>query len=137
MSAHGAIPTMRCRDARKQIDWLGKAFGFEPHLVVDGEDGAVAHAQLTLGKAMIMLGEARDDEFGALQQPADAGQSVAQSAYLIVDDPDALHDRAKAAGADIVIAPHSPEYGGRFFICRDPEGQIWNFGSYNPWEDEA
>ena len=38
------IPAMRYRDANAAIEWLCKAFGFEKHLVVPGENGTVAHA---------------------------------------------------------------------------------------------
>jgi hypothetical protein len=58
------IPAMRYRDANAAIEWLCKAFGFEKHLVVPGENGTVAHAQLAFGNGMIMLGSAREDEFG-------------------------------------------------------------------------
>jgi hypothetical protein len=69
------IPTMRYRDAVTAIDWLCRAFGFEKHLVVPGEKGVIEHAQLTLGDGMIMLGSARDDEFGRLQRtPGEVGE---------------------------------------------------------------
>jgi uncharacterized glyoxalase superfamily protein PhnB len=50
------IPALRYRDAAAAIDWLCRAFGFERHLVVPGENGGIAHAQLTMGNGMIMLG---------------------------------------------------------------------------------
>ena len=52
------IPTLRYRDAPAAIDWLCKAFGFEALLVVPGENATIAHAQLTFGSGMIMLGSA-------------------------------------------------------------------------------
>jgi uncharacterized glyoxalase superfamily protein PhnB len=131
------IPTMRYRDASAAIEWLGKAFGFDKHLVVEGDAGAIAHAQLVLGGGMIMLGSARDDAFGQVQQPPGDPQSVVtQSAYLIVDDADAVYQRAVAAGAVIVSDIKDEDYGGRGFSCRDPEGQLWNFGTYDPWAEE-
>jgi len=127
------IPTMRYRDAHRMINWLGKAFGFERHLVVEDDQGGVAHAQLILGDSMIMLGTARDDEFGRLMKTAADLGGVSQSAYIIVADVDGLCDSARAAGAEIVIEPRDEGYGGRGFTCRDPEGQLWSFGSYDPW----
>ena len=62
------IPTLRYHDASAAIEWLGRAFGFEKHLVVPGEGGRIDHAQLVLGDGMIMVGSARDDEFGRLQK---------------------------------------------------------------------
>ena len=73
------IPTIRYRDAPKAIDWLCEAFGFQRHLVVQEEDGTIAHAQLVFGNGMVMLGSAGDDDFGKLQQPL---ASVSQKTSL-------------------------------------------------------
>lgn len=128
------IPTLRYRDAASAIDWLCKAFGFEPHLVVPGEGERIVHAQLVRGNGMIMLGSAGDDEFGRLQQPLERPDApVSQSPYIIVADVDAHHATAVAAGAQVVMAPKDEDYGGRGYSCRDLEGNLWNFGSYDPW----
>jgi uncharacterized glyoxalase superfamily protein PhnB len=128
------IPTLRYHDAPAAIDWLVEAFGFVRHLVVPGENGTIAHAQLTLGDGMIMLGSASDDGFGRLQKPPrDVGGVGTQSAYVVVPDPDAHHARAVAAGARVVMALEDKDYGGRGYSCLDPEGHLWNFGSYDPW----
>lgn len=128
------MPTMRYRDAPAAIDWLCRVLGFNQHMVVPGEDGAVAHAQLTLGDGMIMLGTDRDDDFGRLMAiPGPDGKNT-QSVYLVVDDVPAAHERAVAAGAHIVTPLQNPEYGGALFACRDPEGHVWSVGSYDPWE---
>ena len=132
------IPTLSYRDAAAAVDWLCAAFGFERHLVVPGEGGAIDHAQLAFGNGMVMLGSARDDEFGQLQQPlAQAGGPAPQSPYVVVSDVDAHHARAVAAGAQVVMAPEDQHYGGRLYSCRDPEGNLWNFGSYDPWDPPA
>ena len=128
------IPTLRYRDASSAIDWLCEVLGFSRHLVVQGEDGTIAHAQLVLGDGMIMLGSERDDAHGRLVKAPGPDGANTQSACLVVDDPRAAHDRAAAAGAEIVSPLESPEYGGVFFACRDPEGHVWNVGSYDPWE---
>jgi uncharacterized glyoxalase superfamily protein PhnB len=52
--------------------------------------------------------------------------------YVAVEDPDALHERAKAAGAEIVMAPMDTDYGSRDFALRDLEGNLWSFGTYRP-----
>ncbi|MGF1613421.1 MAG: VOC family protein [Gammaproteobacteria bacterium] len=129
------IPTLRYKDAPAAIEWLRKAFGFEEHLVVPGENGTIAHAQLTFGNGMIMLGSARDDAFGKLQKPPGALDGVvSQSPYIVVEDVDQHYKRAVAAGAEIVMSPKDEDYGGRDYSCRDPEGYLWNFGSYDPWK---
>ena len=128
------IPTMRYTDARAAIAWLCKAFGFEEQLVVAGENGRIAHAQLVFGNGMIMLGTARDDDFGKLQKPPnELGGVGSQSAYVVVEDADEHYARAVAAGAEIVMKIKDEDYGGRGYACRDSEGHLWNFGTYDPW----
>ena len=128
------IPTVRYKDAAAAVEWLGEAFGFEKHLVVPGEDGSVVHAQLVFGNGMVMLGSARDSDFDNFQKPPSALKgAVSQSPYIIVDDADKHYARAVAAGAEIVMEIKDEDYGGRDYSCRDPEGHLWNFGSYDPW----
>ena len=131
------IPTMRYRDAPKMLEWLCKAFGFERHFVVPGENGTIAHAQLVLNGGMIMLGSARDDEWGKLVKPAADGGAPTGAAYVVVSDIDAHYARAKGAGAEIVRALENTEYGSREFAARDPEGQVWSFGTYDPWTEAS
>jgi uncharacterized glyoxalase superfamily protein PhnB len=125
---------MRYHDAPAAIEWLCRAFGFEKMLVVPGDNNTIAHAQLTFGNGMIMLGSASDSEFGRLvKPPRDLGGVGTQSAYIIVEDADAHCARAVAAGAEIVLEIKDEDYGGRGYSCRDPEGHLWNFGTYDPW----
>ena len=131
------IPTLRYRDAAVAIEFLCNAFGFEKLLVVPGENGAIAHAQLTYGNGMIMLGSSRDDDFGKLQKPpGDVGGVGTQSPYIIVADADAHYRQAVDAGAEIVVDIADQDHGGRMYSCRDPEGHLWNFGTYDPWLSE-
>ena len=131
------IPTMKYDDAASAVEWLCEAFGFEKHLVVPGEEGMILHAQLTFGNGMIMLGSARDSEFDRYQKtPKAVGGTGTQSAYIIVRDVDAHHAKAVAAGAKVVMEPADQEHGGRLYSCLDPEGHLWNFGSYDPWQEE-
>jgi uncharacterized glyoxalase superfamily protein PhnB len=129
------IPCLRYRDAQAAIDWLCAAFGFEPQAVHTNPDGTIAHAQLTFGNGMVMLGSvATGSAWGRLiRQPDELDGAETQSAYLIVADADAVYARAKAAGAEILLDIKDEDYGGRGFTCRDLEGHIWNFGTYDPW----
>ncbi len=128
------IPTLRYRDGQAAIDWLCKAFGFRQHLVVPETGGAIAHAQLVYGNGMIMLGSAANNEFHTLvKSPLESGGIGSQSVYIIVADVDAHYRTAVAAGAQIVMDIKDEDYGGRAYSCRDPEGHVWNFGSYDPW----
>ena len=128
------IPTLRYHDAPRAIDWLCKAFGFEKLLVVPGEDGTIAHSQLTFGNGMIMVGSVRKTEFDGLQKsPRDVGGVFTQSVYIVVEDADAHYRQAIDAGAEIVMETADQEHGGRLYSCRDFEGHLWNFGTYDPW----
>jgi uncharacterized glyoxalase superfamily protein PhnB len=128
------IPTLRYRDAAAAVEWLCQAFGFEKHLVVPGEAGTIAHAELVFGNGMVMVGTARADAFDQLQQPpSQVDAVVTQSPYILVADVDQHYERAIAAGARIVMDIKDQDYGGRDYSCRDPEGHVWNFGTYDPW----
>jgi uncharacterized glyoxalase superfamily protein PhnB len=130
------IPVLRYRDAPAAIEWLCQTFGFEKHLVVPNEDGTIAHAQLSFGNGMVMLGSVLKDEteFGRLmKQPDEIGGAGTQAAYVVVNDADAVYAQAKAAGAKIVIEIKDEDYGGRSFSCYDLEGHLWSFGTYDPW----
>jgi uncharacterized glyoxalase superfamily protein PhnB len=131
------ITCLRYRDASAAIDWLCQVFGFERHLVVPGPDNTIAHAQLSLGSGMIMLGSAQNGgEWGRLvKQPDEVGGIETQSPYLVVADADVAYSRVKAAGGEIVLDIKDEDYGGRGFTCRDLEGRLWNVGTYDPWAE--
>lgn len=122
------IPALRYQDAPKAIRWLEEAFGFTPTAVYQDGD-VVHHAQLTFGTGMVMLGSAgkQGNEYDSIAPPTGSG-----STYVIVDDPDAHHDRAKNAGAKIVMGLKDEDYGSRGYTARDPEGNVWSFGTYRP-----
>lgn len=127
-------PTFRYRDAPAMIDWLARAFGFSEHArYMDGDK--VAHAQMSLGASMIMIGSTRGDDYGKIVD--EPGSQGGKSIYVAVEDPDALFARAKAAGAKILEEPVDRSYGSREFMCIDPEGNVWSFGTYWPKADEA
>jgi len=129
------IACFRYKDAPAAIEWLCKAFGFERHLVVPGDNDGIAHAELKLGNGMIMLGSARDDEFGQLLRPPVEGNSsvVTNTVYVVVSDVDGHFRRAESAGATVITRPTAQDFGGSNYTCRDPEGYVWTFGDYDPW----
>jgi uncharacterized glyoxalase superfamily protein PhnB len=134
---NAVIPGMRYRNAPAAIEWLCRALGFERHAVYEGPNNTIAHAQLTLEGGMIMLGSINKNEHSkVMKQPDEIGGSETRSTYLVVRDADAVYTRAKAAGAEMVIDIEDKDYGGRAFTCRDPEGHIWDVGTYDPWHVE-
>jgi uncharacterized glyoxalase superfamily protein PhnB len=119
-------PTLNYADAPAAIRFLVDAFGFEERLVVPGDDGVVEHAQLIWPEGGgIMLGTANREGNVFSQRPTGAA-----SVYVVTDEPDALFGRATAAGAELVRELRDEDYGSRGFSVRDPEGNIWSFGTY-------
>jgi uncharacterized glyoxalase superfamily protein PhnB len=122
------IPTLRYDDAKGAIDFLERAFGFDRKAVMENDDGTIGHAELTFGRGMVMLGST-----GQGDSQFDTGHA---SIYVVVEDPDALHDRVKEAGAEISRELQDMDYGSREFSAKDPEGNVWSFGTYDPFAGE-
>src|SRR3954454_794381 len=118
------FPTLKYDDAHAAIEFLTTALGFEKHAVHETDDGKVAHAELRHGDGMVMLGDRAVGE-----QVHAPGRVVT---YIAIEDPDALHERAKSAGAQIVRGLTTQDYGSRDFAAADPEGNVWSFGAYKP-----
>lgn len=135
LNSHSSImPALRYRDAAAAIDWLTNVFGFERHAVYAGPGGLIHHAELKLGGGMIMLGSCKDDEYGrGFKIPAELGDVETRSAYIIVNDADAVYAKAQTAGGKIVRKIQNTDYGSREFTVKDPEGHSWSVGTYNPW----
>jgi len=121
--AKNIYASMRYRDARAAIDWLERAFAFERDVVYDGPEGTVSHAELRYGDGLVMLGSWRGEDDH--RRPGEGW------AYVVVDDLDGHLARARDAGAEIVDGPIDQDYG-RFYGARDPEGNLWSFGTYGP-----
>jgi uncharacterized glyoxalase superfamily protein PhnB len=120
------FPVLKYEDARAAMDFLEAAFGFERHAVYDGEKGGVAHAELRFGDEYVMLGSTNEGEERFNQA---AGR---YSLYVVVEDPDAHYARAREAGATIERELSDQDYGSREYTARDPEGNLWSFGTYRP-----
>jgi len=123
------FPTLRCHDAEAMIRWLVGTYGFTER-VVYRHAGEVQHAELALGSSILMLGQHRDDAYGKMVGSLDGRRTDAL--YVAVEDPDALYEQVKAAGARIESEPADTSYGSREFSCRDPELNLWVFGTYWP-----
>jgi uncharacterized glyoxalase superfamily protein PhnB len=107
------------------VEWLSRAFGFEPIADHVGEDGRVIHAELRLGSGVVMLSSAVDG----------AAPAENEGVYVALDNVDAHYERAKSAGAEITRELADTEYGSREYGAKDPEGHNWWFGTYRPEVD--
>ena len=116
-------PYLLYEDGAAAIEFLTNAFGFEEQIRME-DGGVVNHAELGLGDDKIMLGQPGED----YRSPKNAGHYSAL-VHVYVDDVDAHFERAKAAGAEIVMEPTDQEYGDRRYDAKDREGHFWSFAS--------
>lgn len=130
------VPFIGYEDAAAAIEWLGRAFGFvENRDARYEEDGAITHAELELEGATIYLSTPRGyagprsiREESALARRAYDNPWVIDGHFVEVEDVDAHHERAAAAGATILHEPEEPGYGYRVYSTEDLDGHRWMFG---------
>lgn len=126
------VPALRYGDADAAITFLKSAFGATERAVYRNDAGVVHHAELQLGAGIVMLGQYEPDAGWLGGEPARPYSSTV-SLYIVVDDPDAHHASAVAAGATVVRELEDMDYGSREYSVRDPEGNLWSFGTYDPY----
>ena len=115
-------PYLYYEDGAAAMDWLIDVFGFEEDMRMTGEGGRLEHGQLKLGDEIVMLGEPGS----GYRSPNNRGGATA-GVHVYVDDVDAHHARAKAAGAVIHMEPTDQPYGDRRYDTEDLEGHNWFF----------
>jgi uncharacterized glyoxalase superfamily protein PhnB len=122
-------PVLVYRDAPTAVRFLADAFGFEPVLVVprDGDESTVEHAELRWpsGGGVILSTAGKDSSAFAARSPGN------DCVYVVCEDADGLFERATGAGADVVVGLVDEDFGSRSFTVRDPEGNLWSFGTYS------
>lgn len=115
-------------DPKAAFKWLEEAFGFEPLFVILDENDNIAHSEMTFGHSVVMIGNEWSDDH---RSPKNLNGKNTQTVHVQLDpgeSVDALCERARKAGADILQEPDTQFYGDRTFRARDPEGHIWTFG---------
>jgi len=125
--SHPAItPALSYQDPRKALDWLQLAFGFEIEMIIEDEQGNLAHSQLRYGDGLVMVGSEWNEN---VRSPASIERKCTQTVHVhMEEDIDRHCARARAAGAEIIAEPEDQFYGDRTYRARDPEGHIWTFG---------
>jgi len=120
------VPALSYRDPMAAFEWLQTAFGFEPAMLLTDAEGKLAHSEMVFGNGWIMVGS----EWSASHKsPASLGGQCTQSVNVQVEtDIDGHCERARAAGAEILMEPEDQFYGDRTYRARDLEGHIWTFG---------
>ncbi|HEX3366367.1 VOC family protein [Phenylobacterium sp.] len=110
-------------DPRAALAWLETAFGFEVSMLIEDAEGNIAHSEMRFGSGVVMVG----NEWSAdHKSPRSLGGKNTQTVHIQIEtNLDAHCERARAAGAEILMEPETQFYGDRTYRCRDPEGHIW------------
>ncbi len=120
------------KDPAKMIQWLHDAFGFEKVVAYpDEEKGGIAHAELKLGEAVVMIQADYED----YDVPRVKNKSTGRGAMITLSSEQAIRDmykKAVAAGATSLIGPEETAWGNYRCELLDPEGFQWSFGTYVP-----
>jgi len=116
-------PVVHYRDLDAGARYLVETFGFVQHAAHKAGDGSTQYIELSLNGAPLGLGP------HAAGSIFDTGPAVV---YISLDEVDGMHRRAVVAGAEILMPPTDQEYGSRDFVAKDPEGNVWCFGTYQP-----
>ncbi|KVN16838.1 MULTISPECIES: VOC family protein [unclassified Burkholderia] len=115
------------RDPRAALEWLERAFGFARCVVVSDAQGRIAHAEMSFGDGIVMIGEGGWSDFAVSPESLD-GKNTQCVHVQLQSDIDAHCERARAAGAVILQEPADQFYGDRTYRARDPERHVWTFG---------
>ena len=116
-------PVVHYRDLDAGARFLVDAFGFVHRATHRAPDGSAQYVELSLDGAPLGLGP---HGAGSI---FDTGPAVV---YIAIDDVDGMHERAVAAGAEVLMQPTDQDYGSRDFVARDAEGNVWCFGTFQP-----
>ena len=107
------------KDPKAALKWLEEAFGFEPYMVILGENNALMHSEMRFGDGIIMVGS----EWSPMHKsPASIDGSNTQTVHVqLKTDVDAHCERARKAGAKIALEPATQFYGDRTYRAVDPK----------------
>lgn len=116
------------QDPRAALAWLERALGFETAMVIEDGDGQLVHSEMRHGDSLIMIGSEWSADH---KSPKALGGKTTQTVHVdIATDVNAHCERARAAGAEILMEPETQFYGARTYRCRDPEGHIWTVAQF-------
>jgi len=125
------VPALAYRDPKAALDWLARAFDFEVTMAIDGPDDDPTQCHYEMGyegRGRIMIG-AEWNEW--MRSPASTGGINTTNTHVEVSrDIDAHCERARGAGAQILMEPDDQFYGDRVYRCADLEGHHWTFAMH-------
>lgn len=122
---HDVFPYLRTHDGAAAIEFYAQAFGAKEIFRLSEPSGRVAHAELKIGTATMMVSD-EYPEYG-IQGPRAFG-GCGSAVHLHVDDVDKMVDHAVSIGATVVMPPKDQFYGERVAKIKDPFGHEWLIG---------
>ncbi len=127
MADRNSLTSALCyRDPKAALKFLEAAFGFELVMLIEDDEGNLAHSEMRYGDSLIMIGTEWTDDH---KSPASLQGKNTQTVHIhVADDIDAHCERARTAGFEILMEPADQFYGDRTYRCRDPEGHFWTVG---------
>ncbi|MEV5164565.1 VOC family protein [Streptomyces werraensis] len=126
---YAVVPHIMVDDAAAAIDFYRRAFGAREDFRLEAPGGGVLHAEITIGRSVLMLGDAsvKEAEDASFTAPAFLSGGTSVTLHVFVPDVDALAARAEAEGAEVLQPPTDMFHGDRTAILRDPSGHLWVF----------
>ncbi|MGA5086220.1 VOC family protein [Streptomyces pseudogriseolus] len=126
---YAVVPHIMVDDAAAAIDFYRRAFGAREDFRLEAPGGGVLHAEITVARSTLMLGDAsvKEAEDASFTAPAFLRGGTSVTLHVFVPDVDALAARAEAEGAEILQPPTDMFHGDRTVILRDPSRHLWVF----------
>ena len=119
-------PYLTVDDGKGAIEFYKRAFGATDRGAMAAPDGRIAHAELRIGDAVIMLSD-KFPQFAG-QTPKEVGGTTV-AIFLFVEDVDAVVQDAADAGATIIMQPEDQFWGDRLGQVIDPFGHVWQIAT--------
>jgi len=123
----GLIPSLIIDGAAEAIEFYERAFGATERLRMPMPDGKVAHAELEIGDAVIMIADPFPQS--TLKPPKELGGTT-MGVFLYVEDVDAAVQRAVDAGATVTMPVEDQFWGDRYGKIADPFGHEWEIATH-------
>jgi PhnB protein len=132
---HTVTPSLVVKDAKRALEFYGKAFGAETKVSMPAPDGRIMHAEVRIGNSMIFVTDEIPEMAPKLKSPGSTGGDLTGSNFLYVPDVDAAFKRAVDAGATVIMPVTDMFWGDRFAKVTDPFGHQWGIATHK--EDVA
>ena len=130
MSVVMSTAVLPYQEPEQSAKWLCEAFGFSTNHVAKDSKGEIQYISLKLGRNFVLINPAGGPVFAdLLVEPDSVGKRATQTCYVNVADIELHFAQAKLSGAEIALEPETDSDGSSFYMCRDPEGHLWIFGT--------